>query len=213
VNRHRPTAFALLAAASLALATTSTAAPKERYEAVTKDDTPTPAATDATTDGTPAPPVSREPSAAGGAASSVPDDFVQLPMIEGAGGPHVGHHSPQHGGALVPIGESTAHLEFVLDPEDGMLTMYVLDGEARDPKYLPQELVFVKLAANGKEFPIVLFQQDDSGMAQRPAQSARYAASHQDLTGVERFEALIEGMTFGQQSYHRIPFPYPEGTE
>lgn len=208
MNRHRPTIPALFAALVLTAASSgpSAAAPKDRKDAVAQRDAPTLA------DSTAAPHYP-ERTAAGARPGEVASDFVKIPVIDGPGGPHTGKHKSPHGGALVPIGEDVAHLEFALNPEDGMLTMYVWDGEAKNPMYLPQELVFIQLAAGGLEFPIVLFQQDDSGMAQRPERASRYAASHQRLVGVDHFDALMEGVTFGKQSYRRIPFTYPEGTE
>ncbi|GJM44123.1 MAG: hypothetical protein DHS20C21_09650 [Gemmatimonadota bacterium] len=137
----------------------------------------------------------------------------KVPAIEGAGGPHRGRHEPKHGGALVPLGEDHAHLEFVLEPATGLLTMYVLDGEAGKPKRLQQEMVFAKITTDAEEFAMVLFAQGDSETGEQLGDTAFYQAAHRKLEGQAGFDAVLEGVTIGRQSYRRVSFRYPLGTE
>jgi hypothetical protein len=46
--------------------------------------------------------------------------------------PGVHEHKAPHGGILVELGEEFAHVELVLDREQGRMTAYVLDGEAEN---------------------------------------------------------------------------------
>jgi hypothetical protein len=53
--------------------------------------------------------------------------------VKSAGAAQTGavhEHTAPHGGSLVEFGEEFAHIELVLDSATGVLTAYVLDGEA-----------------------------------------------------------------------------------
>ncbi|MBK7495896.1 MAG: hypothetical protein IPI28_11060 [Candidatus Omnitrophica bacterium] len=41
---------------------------------------------------------------------------------------HDHHHAAPHGGTMVALGDHMAHLELVLDSQNGTLTAYILDG-------------------------------------------------------------------------------------
>jgi hypothetical protein len=92
--------------------------------------------------------------------------------------------------------------------------MYVLDGLAQSPLRLKQEMVFLKLeTTDAGEFAIVLFPVDDSATGERVGDTSRYHAGHSKLVGQDEFDAVIEGVTIDRQSYRRVSFRYPAGTE
>ena len=76
------------------------------------------------------------------------------------------HHAP-HGGTLVELGDEFAHVELVLDPSDGSLTAYFLDGEAEESVRLKQPSLKLSIDAQGS----------------RPAQVVELAARANILTG------------------------------
>ena len=76
------------------------------------------------------------------------------------------HHAP-HGGTLVELGDEFAHVELVLDPSDGSLTAYFLDGEAEESVRLKQPSLKLSINAQGS----------------RPAQVVELAAQANILTG------------------------------
>lgn len=43
------------------------------------------------------------------------------------------HEKPPHGGYLIEVGDHVAHIEVVHDAKAGKVTLYILDGEAKDP--------------------------------------------------------------------------------
>ena len=138
----------------------------------------------------------------------------KIAPIIGAGGPHEVHHEAPHHGALVPIGKSDAHLEFVLEPKTGLLTCYALDGEAKEPLRLRQTMLFVNIDAAGDKFPIVLFAPKDQNVDPAvPRGGSMFQASHRHLEGVTSFEGDIGEVKVGRQAYRLVKFSYPEGTE
>jgi len=192
LSRHTLLAALLLLAIPCSLA----AAPKERSEAVVPD--------------------AEEPRLAPADSGAVPDPYLaeKVPPIEGAGGPHVGHHVGPHQGALVPIGESLRHLEFLLDSQTGMVTMYVLDGEAKEPATLQQDLIVLNVQTGEAAFPMALFgDRDAEGSMEKPRGVAKFAGGIVRLQGVTRFHAEMDGVKVGHQLFRHIPFAYPEGTE
>ena len=65
---------------------------------------------------------------------------ASLVLLVGCGDPHPQHHGGHgdhpdtgaHGGPLVEVGDHEAHLEILHDGAAGTLTVYALDGEARN---------------------------------------------------------------------------------
>lgn len=137
----------------------------------------------------------------------------KVAWIEGAGGPHEGQHEAPNGGALVPLGKDAAHLEFLTDFETGLITMNVFDGRAEGRIRLRQDMIVLKIHANGEDFGTILVPQASSLTGEDKGDASVFKGGIKKLIGQERFDAVIEGITIGRQLYRRISFTYPFGTE
>lgn len=147
---------------------------------------------------------------------------------------HHHHHSHgekgPHNGALVVIGDDAAHLEIVLDGETGKVTVYVLDGEAKNPipiKAEKLEIAFTKEhehdhehehAAGDKkakedELPetgsLVLLAVEPGG----DGMTSVYAGESEALKGADEFDAVLTSISIGGKEYAKVKFNYPEGNE
>ncbi len=71
---------------------------------------------------------------------------------------HAGHtHEAPHGGLLVELGEEEfAHVELLLEPEDGALTAWILDGHVERAVRSAQASLDVELYCEGAELSLSL---------------------------------------------------------
>jgi hypothetical protein len=83
-------------------------------------------------------------------------------------------HPAPHGGTLVELGDELAHLEVVLDSSSGMLTVYVLDGEAEGA---------LRPANDALEIDVELASEPGNADARRPLGTLRLAGVANPLTG------------------------------
>jgi hypothetical protein len=63
--------------------------------------------------------------------------------------PHEHEHGP-HGGHLVELGEEQYHAEVVFDAKAAKITIYILDGTAKNPSPTEAKEITLKLAIGGK---------------------------------------------------------------
>ncbi|MCA9753910.1 MAG: hypothetical protein KC591_17055 [Gemmatimonadetes bacterium] len=116
-----------------------------------------------------------------------------------------------HDGALVKLGDDVAVLEFVADPDEGVLHMYVWDTERKGRKLIRQQNVFLLAKIYGEEVLVMLTPQDQPGDQARGEWTSHYAGGHKELRGHSEFDILVEGITIDNVSYWRIALPYPAG--
>jgi hypothetical protein len=125
-----------------------------------------------------------------------------------------------HGGTLVPLGQETfgqvqAHLEFVLDPETGTLTMFILDSAASQPLPIRQR---------DAKMTVMLMSDDGSETKDRqsfflplkaaaPGEVTEMSGQSEQLKGARRFEATLDMIMIGPMPFKGSRFSFPDGTE
>jgi hypothetical protein len=133
--------------------------------------------------------------------------------VMGAGGPHEGVHEAPHGGALIPLGRNHAHLELLVDPDDGNVQLWFLDGEAKEPIRVGGNLLLVRFHVDGEDIPLPLFPAPDEAAGESRESTSRFAAGHQKLIGRGPMTGIIERVSVRKRIYKQVPFHYPEGNE
>jgi hypothetical protein len=122
------------------------------------------------------------------------------------------HHPPHHG-TLVVLGEEFSHVELLLDPDTGLLTAYVLDGEAEHPVEISQSSLLIKVKANGSIFTLKLKPVASPLTGETVGNTSQYQASSPKLKGVEKFEGSIVHIKAKGTDFKKVWFLYPEGNE
>ncbi len=125
------------------------------------------------------------------------------------------HHAP-HGGALVELGEGEfAHLELVLDPAQGLLTAYSLDGEAENPIRLKQDKIMLSLKGlgGGGELGLALAAQANQLTGETVGDTSQFSASSDRLKGVSSFKGEVKAVTTKGEHFDHIAFSFPKGSE
>ena len=84
-----------------------------------------------------------------------------------------------HGGQLIELGKEEYHVEMVHDDAAGVVTFYVLDGEAKKAVPIPATELLVNLKHDGKPEQFKVPAQADTG---DPAgQSSRFVSKDKEL--------------------------------
>jgi hypothetical protein len=130
---------------------------------------------------------------------------------EGKGGKHE-HHAP-HQGTLVEFGEEFAHLELVLDTATGLLTGYMLDGEAEKPVRLLQTEIRIDVQAKAGGFGVQLKATGSSLTGEKPGDTSQFEGQADGLKGLKEFDATVAKVTVKGKDFAGVQFNFPRGNE
>lgn len=122
------------------------------------------------------------------------------------------HHAPHHG-TLVELGEEFAHVELTLDPAQGVLTGYVLDGEAENPVRISQEIIRVNGVVAGKTFSMKLEAVANPLSGEKKGDTSEFRGRCKELVGVTKFEGNLIFVRVKGTQFKKVWFLYPEGNE
>jgi hypothetical protein len=148
--------------------------------------------------------------------------FILLGVLGGAKAEEDYHeHTAPHGGALVVFGGEFAHIELVLDSNEGKLTAYVLDGEAENPVRINQKEIELKISiesSDGQEgkrlnFPLKLRAVANVLTDETEGDTSEFAGQSDHLKGVTNFDAVVTVITIKGKEFKDVAFNFPKGNE
>lgn len=123
---------------------------------------------------------------------------------------HGHHHVAPHNGALIALGEETAHLELVLEPTSGTLTVYLLDGNAETAVRLPGQPIKIQLDSGTS---VELLPQADELTGETKDDTSTFQAKVQELEGVEAFSGTLPRLELKGRTFENVKLQYPQGNE
>ena len=120
-------------------------------------------------------------------------------------GPDDHVHVAPHGGVLTELGDHYAQLEVVVDPAEGMVTLYVLDAEAQRAIRIGQSSVGV-VATTGPSASISLQLTPVASAltGERAGEASEFRAQSDALRGATRVDVRIESVTVRGQSFDNL---------
>lgn len=121
------------------------------------------------------------------------------------------HHAP-HGGTLVEFGEEFAHLEIVLDAENGWLTAYALDGEAEQSVPLAQTEIEIEIEKPQK-FVVKLEAEENALTGETKGATSEFSGQNERLRNLKEFDALVKSITIRGREFKNVSFNFPKGNE
>ncbi|MCC6487298.1 MAG: hypothetical protein IT364_07340 [Candidatus Hydrogenedentes bacterium] len=127
---------------------------------------------------------------------------------------HVHHHEAPHGGTLVALGEHVAHIELVLESEEGYLTAYILDGEAENAVRVASRYIPVEISVEGKPSQTLdLFAVSNPLTGETEGNTSEFSGQSDTLKGQSRFRGRVGKVNVRGIDFDGVAFSYPEGTE
>ncbi len=127
------------------------------------------------------------------------------------GGGHV--HKAPHGGTLVPLKDEVVNAEVLLDPAEGRLTAWLLDGHAENAKRIRTEKIQVAVSgpAGAAEVVVDLLPVSNSLTGEDAASTSQYSAVHASLKGLKAFQGrfvLVKDANSALE-FKDVAFAYP----
>jgi len=117
-----------------------------------------------------------------------------------------------HGGALVPLGDGVAALEFTFDVTTGMFEMHVWDATLESRIGIRQNMAFLKVPlGDGRDGGVMLIPLENEITGDRKGDCATFIGGLRTLIGREEFEVLLEWVMVDEQSFRLVPFSMPDG--
>lgn len=122
-------------------------------------------------------------------------------------------HVAPHGGTLVPVGEHFANVELVLDPADGRLTAFVLDGCAENAIRLAQGTIVIRAtrasdtSVGGSSAQLLeLRAVANSLTGERAGDTSQFEDAHDALRGARGLRGTILKIAIKGQEFEGIAF-------
>jgi len=117
-----------------------------------------------------------------------------------------------NGGALVPLGDGVAVLEFTFDVTTGMFKMHVWDAALESPVRIRQNMAFLKVPlGNDQDGGVMLVPIENEATGEKKGSAATFHGGLRTLIGREQFEVLLEWVMVDDQSFRLVPFSMPDG--
>ena len=122
---------------------------------------------------------------------------------------------PRYGGVLAELGDGEAHVEFVLEPEAGWVSVYILDSNAQDRVRLKEEQIGVIFTMHGEDIPAeertfsrALEPVENASRGETAGDAAHFEVKHELFQGAEGFDAVIPTLTIQDTEYTNVSVQY-----
>lgn len=128
---------------------------------------------------------------------------------------HAGHvHEAPHGGTLVVLGETAAHVEVRVDATSGKLTLNLLGSHASAAQRSAAESIVVEVTPEGGEaFTVETKPVANALSGETVGDTSQFEGRHDGLKGLERFQGRIPSVSVMGGTFSDVTFPFPEGHE
>jgi hypothetical protein len=141
------------------------------------------------------------------ACGAEPPTPAGAPVAPPAAAATTGHaHEAPHGGTLVELGEEFGHIEVVLDPATGTMTIYVLDGEAEEAVRVAQSALVLKvtgpipLAAR----TLTLAARANVLTGETVGDTSQFVLVDEALKGITTLRATLEHINYKGQDFRDL---------
>lgn len=127
---------------------------------------------------------------------------------------HGHHHAAPHGGALHALGDHFAHVEFLVDAEEGEITAWVLDGHAVPGLRVAHEALELKIKISDAEtITVSLAAIASATTGETVGDTSEFRGQNDALKTLTSFTGTLTELTVKGQTMTDIAVKYPEGNE
>jgi hypothetical protein len=113
-----------------------------------------------------------------------------------------------HHGTLVKLGKDFAQVECLLDPAEGILTVYVLDKDAGNPIRIVQDAIRINGTAEGRPFTVKLDAMANATTGEKKWDTSEFQGRSQDLVGLSKFEGKVFFIRVNGMNFRNVRFMY-----
>jgi hypothetical protein len=126
---------------------------------------------------------------------------------EGEHGDESGHvHVAPHGGTLVVLEEEALHVELVLDPTDGTLTAFLLDGHCENPVRVAQDAIELTVTVGGTAEALRLAAVANELTGETVGDTSQFAGRSDSLRGAGEVPGTLRQVKVGARAFQGVPF-------
>ena len=111
------------------------------------------------------------------------------------------------------LGEEENHVEFVLDPANGTLRAFVLDGEMENFVRIDAPSLEVTATVAGKIENLTLQPVANNATGEKVGDTALFEAQAEWLKTTPTFDAVLKQITIHDKTYTNIAFNFPKGSD
>ena len=142
--------------------------------------------------------VSAEAAASGPAAPKALEEATATAFID----EETHAEQPPHGGVVVALGPHAAHAELVAVPDDGELSLYVLDAEGRAGQRIAQPEVLVEVVTSGRL--VTLEMSAAPGEGERVGDASHFVVKSDDLLRMAEAKITVKWLGVNGQVYSDV---------
>jgi hypothetical protein len=123
------------------------------------------------------------------------------------------HHFPPHGGTPVVLGNEEYHLEFILNPSEGKLQAFVMDGELENFVRIPARTFEVNAEVAGNQESLVFNAVASHATGETVGDTSAFEAHTDWLKTNTTFDATLKQITVRTKTYQNVQFNFPKGND
>lgn len=109
-----------------------------------------------------------------------------------------------HGGVVVALGTHAAHAEVVAVPDDGELSLYVLDAEGHPGQRIAQPKVVVDVETSGRLVTLEMAAVPDEGLGERVGDASHFVVKSDDLLRMADAKITLKWLGVNGQVYSDV---------
>ncbi len=122
------------------------------------------------------------------------------------------HHAP-HGGTPVVLGDEVYHLELVLDPVEGKLQAFVLDGEMENFVRSATPAFEVIATVAGEKRILMFTAVADPATGEKVGDTSLFEATADWLKTIKEFDAVLTSIEIRGGAFSGVVFNFPKGND
>lgn len=126
---------------------------------------------------------------------------------------HKHEHHPPHGGTPVVLGDEAYHLELVLDAKDGVLQVFILDGEMEDFIRSAVPAIEVDMTRDGKTTALSLVAVANPATGEAVGDTSLFEVHSDMLRGAAEFDGVVKSVTIRGSTFTGVKFNFPRGND
>lgn len=122
------------------------------------------------------------------------------------------HHPLIEGGSLIELGDHEANLEVHLNPETGVLEIYLVDGHATKTVRSSQTTLEVTVKPDsGDAYVLTLAQVASTLSGEKVGDSSKYEIQDDRLKGVAELHGKVASVSMQGSTYADVEIAWPAG--